>query len=146
MVGLYQVVLQEGVAIPERATFGSSGFDLRAFLPTTKILLPMERVVVPTGVCISMPQGVEAQVRSRSGLAAKHGIMVLNSPGTIDSDYTGDIGVVLINLGANPFAIEPGDRIAQLVFQKIEVPSLEQVEALSPTDRSSGGFGSTGLH
>jgi dUTP pyrophosphatase len=130
--------------MPERATEGSSGFDLRAYIDKPIELLPLERRLIPTGIRLSMPNGYEAQVRPRSGLACKSGITVLNTPGTIDADYTGDIGVILVNLSQQSFTIEPGARIAQLVFQKIEVPKLCEVENLAVTKRGDGGFGSTG--
>jgi dUTP pyrophosphatase len=130
--------------MPERATVGSSGFDLRAYIDKPIELLPLERRLIPTGIRLSMPNGYEAQVRPRSGLAYKNGITVLNTPGTIDADYTGDVGVILVNLSQQPFTVEPGARIAQLVFQKIEVPRLYEVENLAVTQRGDGGFGSTG--
>jgi dUTP pyrophosphatase len=130
--------------MPERATAGSSGFDLRAHIDKPIELLPLERRLIPTGIRLSMPNGYEAQVRPRSGLAYKSGITVLNTPGTIDADYTGDVGVILVNLSHQPFTVEPGARIAQLVFQKIEVPRLYEVENLAVTQRGDGGFGSTG--
>jgi dUTP pyrophosphatase len=130
--------------MPERATVGSSGFDLRAYIDKPIELLPLERRLIPTGIRLSMPNGYEAQVRPRSGLAYKNGITVLNTPGTIDADYTGDVGVILVNLSQQPFTVEPGARIAQLVFQKIEVPRLYEVEHLAVTQRGDGGFGSTG--
>jgi len=144
MLESIQVVLSEGASLPERATEGSSGFDLRAFIDKPIELLPLERQLIPTGIRLSMPHGYEAQVRPRSGLAYKSGITVLNTPGTIDADYTGEIGVILVNLSQRSFTVEPGARIAQLVFQKIEVPRLHEVEDLAVTQRGNGGFGSTG--
>jgi dUTP pyrophosphatase len=144
MLESIQVTLSGGVSMPERATVGSSGFDLRAYIDKPIELLPLERRLIPTGIRLSMPNGYEAQVRPRSGLAYKSGITVLNSPGTIDADYTGDVGVILVNLSQQPFTVEPGARIAQLVFQKIEVPRLYEVENLAVTQRGDGGFGSTG--
>lgn len=144
MLESIQVTLSVGVSMPERATVGSSGFDLRAYIDKPIELLPLERRLIPTGIRLSMPNGYEAQVRPRSGLAYKNGITVLNTPGTIDADYTGDVGVILVNLSQQPFTVEPGARIAQLVFQKIEVPRLYEVENLAVTQRGDGGFGSTG--
>jgi dUTP pyrophosphatase len=144
MLESIQVVLSKGAAMPERATEGSSGFDLRAYIDKPIELLPLERRLIPTGIRLSMPNGYEAQVRPRSGLAYKSGITVLNTPGTIDADYTGDIGVILVNLSQQSFTIEPGARIAQLVFQKIEVPKLYEVENIAVTQRGDSGFGSTG--
>lgn len=144
MLETVSVVVSPGTTLPFKATPGSSGYDLTARVSSPVELAPLERRVVPTGIHISLPIGYEAQVRPRSGLAAKRGISVLNSPGTIDADYTGEIGVILVNLSPTNVVVEPGERIAQLVFQRIEVPTLVSVEALSQTDRGSGGFGSTG--
>jgi dUTP pyrophosphatase len=130
--------------LPEYATEGSSGMDLRANLTSPLLLQPMERKLIPTGLFIELPNGYEAQVRPRSGLAVKQGITCLNTPGTIDADYRGEIKIVLINLSGEEQIINPGDRIAQLVLQKIEKINWEQVTVLTETDRSSGGFGSTG--
>lgn len=130
--------------LPEYATHGSSGMDLRADLGSPIALQPMERKLVPTGLFIELPHDYEAQVRPRSGLAIKHGITCLNTPGTIDADYRGEIKVVLINLSGEQQIINPGDRIAQLVLQKVEKINWEQVTVLTETVRSSGGFGSTG--
>jgi len=119
--------------------------DLRAFLPDSQVkLAPGERILIPTGISIALPAGVEAQVRPRSGLAFKFGITVLNSPGTIDADYRGDIGVLLINLGHEAFEINNGDRIAQLVIARYEKIQWRLVDTLSETDRGAGGFGHTG--
>jgi len=134
------------VTLPIQATPGSSGFDLRANLTAPIMLKPLERALVSSGLSIQLPIGYEAQVRPRSGLALKHGITVLNAPGTIDADYTGDIGVLLVNLSNTAFTVEPGARIAQLVFAKIEVPTLVLVDTLSQTSRGSGGFGSSGIN
>lgn len=131
-------------ALPEYATDGSSGLDLRADLPSPVLFQPMERRLVPTGLFIELPAGYEAQVRPRSGLATKQGITCLNSPGTIDSDYRGEIKIVLINLSGEKQIINPGDRIAQLVLQKVEKIIWEQVTVLTETVRNDGGFGSTG--
>ena len=118
---------------------------LRAALDAPVELKPLERALVPTGLYLQIPAGYEAQVRPRSGLAAKHGITVLNTPGTIDADYRGEIKVILVNLSNQPFTIEPGERIAQMVFARCEQATLEAVEALDETQRGAGGFGSTGL-
>lgn len=131
--------------LPAYETTGSAGMDLRANLKQAIHLQPRERVLVPTGLKIQLPEGYEAQVRPRSGLALKEGITVLNSPGTIDSDYTGDVGVILINHGKQAFIIQNGDRIAQLVFQKVEQAEFEVVDSLEETERGEGGFGSTGV-
>lgn len=130
--------------IPQYQTEGSAGMDICASLPGPWLLAPGHRVIVPTGIYLDVPVGYECQVRSRSGLAAKLGITVLNSPGTIDSDYRGEIGVILINLGEGPVAINNGERIAQLVFKQVEQATFEIVETLETTERGDGGFGSTG--
>jgi len=130
--------------VPEYASDGASGVDLRANLNSPLELVPMERKLVPTGLFIELPQGYEAQVRPRSGLAIKYGITCLNSPGTIDSDYRGEIKIVLINLSGEKQIINPGDRIAQLVLQKVEKIIWEQVSFLQETVRNNRGFGSTG--
>ncbi|WP_077367543.1 dUTP diphosphatase [Anaerosalibacter sp. Marseille-P3206] len=129
---------------PEYKTEGSAGLDLYANIKETMILKPFERVLVPTGIYLSIPIGYEAQVRARSGLALKHGITLANGIGTIDSDYRGEIKVILINLGNEDFKINRGDRIAQLVFLKYETISLVEVESLDETSRGDGGFGHTG--
>lgn len=130
--------------LPHYATEASAGMDLRANITESIILKPLERTIVKTGLFIELPVGFEAQVRPRSGLAAKHGVTVLNSPGTIDADYRGEIGVILVNLSNEEFTIENGERVAQLVIAKHEHISWEQVEELEATDRGAGGFGSTG--
>jgi len=140
------VVLTPGAIIPERASLGASGYDLRAAIPSPVTINSLERVLVPTGIRVALPEGFEAQVRPRSGLAYKHGVTVLNTPGTIDADYRGDIGVVLVNLSRDPFTVEPGMRVAQLVFQKVEAPQLYELETFASTERGSGGFGSTGTN
>lgn len=132
--------------LPEYATNGSSGMDLRADLTEAVTLNPMERKLIPTGLTIEIPEGYEAQVRPRSGLAVKQGITCLNTPGTIDSDYRGEIKVILINLDGNPQTINPGERIAQLIFTKIEKVTLHLVQQLNTTERGAGGFGHTGSH
>lgn len=131
--------------LPNYETIASAGMDLRANLSEPITLKSLERTVVKTGLFIELPLGYEAQVRSRSGLAAKNGITVLNAPGTIDADYRGEIGVILVNLSNMPFVIENGERIAQLIIAKHERAEWIKVEQLSVTDRGEGGFGSTGV-
>ncbi len=131
--------------LPAYETEASAGVDLRADIEQSIILKPLERVVVKTGLFIELPIGYEAQVRPRSGLAAKHGITVLNSPGTIDADYRGEIGVILVNLSNVDFEIQSGDRIAQMVIAKHERVSFNQASELTDTARGTGGFGSTGV-
>jgi dUTP pyrophosphatase len=138
------VVNRSPYPLPAYATVGSAGLDLRAHLEEPKVLQPGERVLVPTGLSLALPEGFEAQVRPRSGLALKHGITVLNSPGTVDADYRGDVGVILINLGAEPFTVAPGDRIAQLVLAAYAQVEWAPVEVLPETERGAGGFGHTG--
>jgi dUTP pyrophosphatase len=135
----------ETLELPAYATDQSAGMDLCAANFETIILKPFARVLVPTGICIALPQGFEAQVRPRSGLAIKHGITVLNSPGTIDADYRGEINVILVNLGESVFVIERGMRIAQLVIAKFQRAIWDEVDELSETSRGTGGFGSTGI-
>jgi dUTP pyrophosphatase len=130
--------------LPEYSTPLSAGMDLRAFLKEPLVIEPMQRALIPTGLFIELPEEYEAQVRPRSGLAIKHGITVLNSPGTIDADYRGEIKVILINLSNEPFTINNGDRIAQMVIAAHETAEFVQVEELSETQRGSGGFGHTG--
>lgn len=129
---------------PAYATAQSAGVDLRAHLEAPVLLQPLQRTLVPTGLHIALPAGYEAQVRPRSGLAAKHGITVLNTPGTIDADYRGEIKVILVNLSDRPFEIVPGERIAQMVIARHEHVEWEMVENLDQTKRGTGGFGSTG--
>lgn len=131
-------------ALPQYATSAAAGMDLRANLEQSIILAPLARIVVPTGLFIELPVGYEAQVRPRSGLALKHGITVLNSPGTIDADYRGEIGIILVNLSGEAFEIKDGERIAQLVIAKHEQAEWLEVEALEASDRGTGGFGHTG--
>ncbi len=140
-------ILQHGFSneLPNFATVGSAGLDLRAAIFDSIIIKPLERTIVPTGICISVPDGYNAELRPRSGLAFKNGITVLNSPGTIDSDYRGEIKVLLINLGKDNFSIERGMRIAQIVFQKYEKIKWNKVQFLDDTDRADGGYGSTGI-
>jgi dUTP pyrophosphatase len=130
--------------LPHYETIASAGMDLRASLTESRILKPLERTIVGTGLFIELPVGIEAQVRPRSGLAAKKGITVLNAPGTIDADYRGEIGVILVNLSNENFTINNGERIAQLVIAKHERATWEETQELSETDRGEGGFGSTG--
>ena len=130
--------------IPEYATEGSAGLDLRAWLPEPFILQPMERKMISTGLFLEIPEGYEVQVRPRSGMAIKHGITCLNSPGTVDSDYRGEIKIILINLSSEPHTIKSGDRIAQMVVAKVENAILKEVNQLQSTQRGEGGFGHTG--
>ena len=130
--------------LPSYATPFSAGMDLRANLDQPVTLGPLERAMIPTGLHIELPAGYEAQVRPRSGLAAKHGISIVNAPGTIDADYRGEIKVILVNLSNDPFTIEAGERIAQLVVARHEAVEWEPVEVLEESQRGSGGFGSTG--
>jgi dUTP pyrophosphatase len=138
------IINRSANALPSYATAGSSGMDLRADIPGDIILQPLERRLVPTGLFIELPLGYEAQVRPRSGLAIKQGITCLNSPGTIDADYRGELKVVLINLSGELQTIQNGDRIAQMVIQKVEMVTLQQVDEISDTVRGAGGFGHTG--
>lgn len=130
--------------LPTYATPQSAGMDLRANLDAPIELQPMQRALIPTGLRISLPSGYEAQIRPRSGLALKHGITVLNTPGTIDADYRGEIGIILINLGSQPFTITDGERIAQMVIARHEQPQLIPVTILDTTERGEGGFGHSG--
>lgn len=131
--------------LPEYETEASAGMDIKANTSEPIVLGPLERQLIPTGLYIQLPVGYEAQVRPRSGLALKHGITVANSPGTVDADYTGEIGVILINLSNEKFVINPGDRIAQLVVAKHERVEWKEVRELDETERGGGGFGSTGV-
>jgi len=130
---------------PRRSTTGASGHDLTACLDAAMELAPGRTALIPTGLALAIPEGWEGQVRARSGLALRHGIAVLNGPGTIDSDYRGPLGVILANLGSEPFVIQDGDRIAQIVFARVPPVVLEEVEALPATGRGDGGFGHTGV-
>jgi dUTP pyrophosphatase len=130
--------------LPHYATEGSSGMDMRAWLEQDLVLQPMERSLVPTGIFIELPEGYEVQVRPRSGLAIKQGLTCLNSPGTVDADYRGELKVILINLSTEPQTIRTGDRIAQMVMQKVEKINWQPVEAINETLRGEGGFGHTG--
>ncbi|MES2800296.1 MAG: dUTP diphosphatase [Bacteroidota bacterium] len=132
--------------LPEFATNLAAGLDVRAYLPLEPVTLqPMQRALIPTGLFMELPDGFECQVRPRSGLAYKHGITVLNSPGTIDADYRGEVGVLLVNLSDKAFTVESGERIAQLVFAEYAQAQFEEVQALTETERGEGGFGSTGV-
>ena len=139
-----KIVNRSNNALPDYATAGSSGMDLRASLSEPVTMNPLERILVPTGLYIELPRGYEAQIRPRSGLAINYGITCLNTPGTIDADYRGEIKIILINLSQEPHVIQPGDRIAQMVIQKIERAVLLPANELNETERSSGGFGHTG--
>lgn len=139
-----QVINESHHPLPQYATVQSAGLDLRANLDTSITLLPMERRLIPTGLRIALPQGYEAQVRPRSGLALKHGITLLNTPGTIDADYRGEIGMILVNLSTEPFTIADGDRIAQLVIARYEQAEWTEVSSLDVTERGEGGFGHSG--
>ncbi len=131
--------------LPAYATKQSAGLDLRADIGEDVILQPLQRQLIPTGLHIALPEGYEAQVRPRSGLALKHGVTVLNTPGTIDADYRGEIGVVLVNLSQDPFTVHPGERVAQLVVARYEQADLVSVDVLDETERGEGGYGHTGV-
>nr|WP_293303624.1 dUTP diphosphatase [Allomuricauda sp.] len=140
-----KVINKSSHKLPHYETLASAGMDLRANLENPITLKPLERAIVPTGIFMELPVGYEAQVRPRSGLAAKKGISVLNAPGTIDADYRGEVGVILVNLSSEAFVVENGERIAQMVLAKHERAEWEEVDSLSETDRGAGGFGSTGI-
>ena len=139
-----KVINKSNNPLPKYSTAQSAGMDLRAFITEPVILGVLDRALIPTGLYIEMQEGYEAQVRPRSGLAIKHGVTVINSPGTIDADYRGEICVELVNLSNIPFTVEPGERIAQLVFSKYEQAEFIEVEELNETERGKGGFGHTG--
>jgi dUTP pyrophosphatase len=139
-----KIINKSSHPLPSYQTSQSAGMDLRANNPEPIVLKPLMRAIVPTGLFIELPEGYEAQIRPRSGLAAKKGIGLVNSPGTIDADYRGEIGVIVVNLSNEDFTIENGERIAQMVIAKHEVGSWQEVESLNESDRGSGGFGSTG--
>ena len=139
-----KIVNRSPFELPAYATAFSAGMDLRADLKDPLVLRTLERAMVPTGLYIELPAGFEAQIRPRSGLAAKHGISIVNAPGTIDADYRGEIKVILVNLSNEPFTVNPGERIAQMVVARHEQVEWEQVEILEDSARGSGGFGSTG--
>jgi dUTP pyrophosphatase len=145
-IDVHQLPHGEGLALPAYQTAHAAGLDLLAAVPvdTPLVLAPGKHAMVPTGLTIALPEGYEAQVRPRSGLAAKHGVTVLNAPGTIDADYRGEIAVLLINYGSEPFTIRRGERIAQMVIAAVVRADFVAVAALSSTDRGGGGFGSTG--
>jgi dUTP pyrophosphatase len=140
-----QIINKSKHATPTYETNGAAGMDLRANIEKSITLKPLERAIVKTGLFIALPIGFEAQVRPRSGLAAKKGITVLNSPGTVDADYRGEIGVILVNLSNDDFVVNDGERVAQLIIAKHERANWKEVEVLSETERGSGGFGSTGV-
>ncbi len=139
-----KIVNHSNNEIPKYSTESSAGMDLRAFLEKDVVLKPLERYLVPTGLHIELPEGFEAQIRPRSGLAVKHGISIVNTPGTIDADYRGEIKVILINLSNEEFVIKNGERICQMVIKRYEKVSLIEVDDLNETDRGAGGFGHTG--
>lgn len=139
-----RVVRDSPNALPQYETADSAGLDLRAHLDEALTLAPGDRALVPTGLRLEIPPGYEGQVRPRSGLALKHGLTVLNAPGTIDADYRGDVGVILINTSTTPQTLEPGDRVAQIIFAPVTRAQLVEVDELTDSTRSSGGFGSTG--
>lgn len=141
-----KVVNTSNNTFPEYATEGSSGMDVRAYLEATKTVKPFERTLIPTGLFIELPEGFEIQIRPRSGLAIKQGITCLNSPGTIDADYRGEIKIILINLSQEEQVIHSGDRIAQMVIQKVDKIKWQPVEFVTETERNQGGFGHTGTH
>ena len=143
-IPIVQLSHAEGLELPFYATDGAAGMDLKAALTAPVTLKPMARELIETGLSIALPQDYEAQIRPRSGLAAKHGVTVLNTPGTIDCDYRGEIKVILINLGEEDFVIERGERIAQMVFAPVTKGTLEITDSLPETQRGEGGFGSTG--
>ena len=139
-----RIINRSSFPLPEYATINSAGMDVRANISEAVALGPLERAMIPTGLYMAIPSGYECQVRPRSGLAAKHGISVLNAPGTIDADYRGEVKVILVNLSNETFVIEPGERIAQIVVARHESVEWESVEVLDETSRGEGGFGSTG--
>lgn len=139
------IINKSNNSLPQYTTPSSAGMDVRANLSEPIVLRPMERKLIPTGLFIALPEGYEAQIRPRSGLALKHGITVLNSPGTIDADYRGEIGVILANMSLEPFTINPGERICQMVITNYSQVSWESVEILNSTERGEGGFGHTGV-
>ena len=140
-----EIINKSNHNLPHYETTSSAGMDLKAFIDKPVILNSLERKIIKTGLYISLPKGFEAQVRSRSGLSIKHGLCVLNSPGTIDADYRGEVGVILINLSQDCFTVNNGDRIAQLVIARHEQIKWKEVTVLDETDRGEGGFGSTGV-
>ena len=141
-----KIINKSGNSLPEYATKGSSGMDIRANIEQPLLLQSLERKLVDTGLFLEIPVGYEAQIRPRSGMAIKQGITCLNTPGTIDADYRGEVKVILVNLSMDPQTIAPGERIAQMVFQKVEMVELIEVEEIGETVRGAGGFGHTGKH
>ncbi len=139
-----KVITRSARGLPAYQTPLAAGMDIRADLQTPLVLEPLQRAAIPTGLYVELPEGFEMQVRPRSGLAAKHGLTVLNAPGTIDADYRGEVKVILANLSGEPFTVEPGERIAQIVVAEYRQVAWEQVEELSETQRGAGGFGATG--
>lgn len=139
-----KIVNKSPFKLPEYATIHSAGMDMRANLNESIIIQPLQRVMVPTGVHIQLPDGFEAQIRPRSGLAAKHGIGIVNSPGTIDADYRGEIKIILVNLSNEPFTLNPGERVAQMVIARYEKAVWKECDSLDESERGEGGFGSTG--
>lgn len=141
-----KIVNKSDNPLPGYSTELSAGMDIRAFLKEEILLKPLQRALIPTGLYIQLPEGYEAQIRPRSGMALKHGISILNTPGTIDADYRGEIGVIIVNLSNDDFVIKSGERICQMVISKHETANWEQVEILDETARGAGGFGHTGKH
>lgn len=139
-----KIINKSGFALPSYATAMSAGMDLRAVLENSVVLAPLERILVPTGIFIELPQGYEAQIRPRSGLASKSGITVTNAPGTVDADYRGEVKISLVNLSNSSFELKPGERIAQMVVARHERVEWVETDSLSDTERGMGGFGSTG--
>lgn len=139
-----KVVNKSGIDLPQYATEFSAGMDVRAAIDAPVVMEPLQRAMIPTGLYLQIPEGYEVQVRPRSGLAAKKGITVLNAPGTIDADYRGEVCVILVNLSNDPFTVERGERVAQLVLAKHEIIEWEETDALEDSARGDGGFGSTG--
>lgn len=139
-----KVVLEDGVQEPFYATVGAAGMDIKANIKESIVLKPLERKLIPSGIKMAIPEGYEVQVRPRSGLALKHGISIVNTPGTVDADYRGDIGVIIINLSNEDYIINPGERIAQLVLNEVTQMKLQKVTSLDKTERGEGGFGHTG--
>lgn len=140
-----KVVNKGNQPLPKYQTSQSAGMDLRANIDAPVLIKPLERKLIPTGLHIALPEGYEAQIRPRSGLVIKNGITIINTPGTIDPDYTGDVGVILVNISNEDFIVQPGDRIAQMVINKFEQAKFEVVEELDETERGEGGFGHTGI-
>lgn len=140
-----KVVNKGNQPLPKYQTVQSAGMDLRANIDAPVLIKPLDRKLIPTGLHIALPEGYEAQIRPRSGLVIKNGITIINTPGTIDPDYTGDVGVILVNISNEDFVVQPGDRIAQMVINKFEQAEFKVVEELDETERGEGGFGHTGI-